>query len=162
MGDPTRVEITIHKDIYNRLAHTFFDSVEELETEFGICDTFEHSDNTVTIGADERNYAGWEELEEILIENEYEYDKKWYEGGEYGGGMQYWRKIKGKYKTFEIYDHDIYLIETLKEILKAKDIKKAINKHIKKAMLFEPTPLQPLKCNAEKFIEEINKKKKLV
>ncbi len=159
MGDRTQVWITVHKDVYNKLTRVHFKSEDEFLQTMYISNVSEDKNHNIALYAEEINHANWDELEGILQLNKYEYDKEWGDGAEYTAGHEYYRMINNKYKSFEIYAVSEEILTLLKNLLKNKDLKQAIKKEIKIREPFKPKPLQPLKCNAELFIEDINKKK---
>ena len=149
MGDRTDVTITLRKGDFEKVKEELVEETrnEEIVEDGGI----------VTITGTEINYGEWPQIEDTLQKNEIEYDRWWGRGGDYDSGTAYYRKVKGKYKSFEIYEGEELVSQCLNRLLEEskKDPKKlitVINKEIKKIRPWEPRNLD--EPNSVRFIKD--------
>jgi hypothetical protein len=162
MGDRTWVNIHIRKSDYDRIVREDFEGNED-KFESAIYveekDDSHYGDHIIQLYASEINYAEWSELESLLKDKQIEFNKDWGDGGEYSAGEAFFRLVKGKYKSVEIYSSQQSELNVLNEIYKMiedgkdiKSVKKAIDKKIKQLMPFDPEPLH--KPNSVRYIQE--------
>ena len=151
MGDRTTVNIYLRKgDFKNLIDKKFKGEQASFIKEVGASEVTEHG-NMITVAGEEINYADWEELESLLNNNNIDYDKEWYAGGDYEGGWEY---VRGE-QSFEVtdsYKNSILLLEELRQIKDPKKLIEVIEKNYKELKPFEPAPLD--KTNSVRFIED--------
>ena len=145
MGDRVYAEVAITKANY--LKHK--EKCDSYEYEF------RDNGNTVSFVNDQANYAAMD-ITDFLSELEIPYDKSWEKGGDYEGGEEFARKVKGKYLVHEIYSGQDKTLEEFKEILSLKaDPEKLIAKLKEKIKELEPFEVTPLdQHNSIDFITE--------
>lgn len=151
MGDRTYVKITIHTDYMDKLLAKY-GSEEKLRQEVDADGIFADEG---AFEASEVNYANWDTLENLLKEEEIEFNKEWGPGCEYSEGEAYYRKVGKEFKFVELYSSSIKLADELEKILNSKNPLKEAKKKLKELRPFKIEPLARCPNNAEKFIEKL-------
>ncbi|MHC1728550.1 MAG: hypothetical protein AB9866_21540 [Syntrophobacteraceae bacterium] len=123
MGDRTHVTIEMRLIDWEWILRAEFKDDElAAEREIGAdeLDWYWANDcDLVMLYSAECNYANWSELEELLRKHEIEYNKEWGQGGDYGSGNEYVRRLPdGSLRSVEIYDSEeslAYFVKNLKD-----------------------------------------------
>lgn len=145
MGDRTHTEVTVHKLVYKQLLSRYGGDESKLQNDLGIDETT-HDENTddVFLICYEANYGEMETLEKLLWASKFDYDKEWANGGEYTAGEKFCRNINGEMQSFEVYDDQKLLLNTLLELrdLSPVEMMKVMETKIKELQPFKPEPLK--------------------
>jgi hypothetical protein len=138
MGDRTNVTITVRKTDYERLLAKEGQSKPAFRDAVG-ADEIDDDGDLVVFRGYEINYADWDDLEDILKENQIPYDKTWDAGGGYSAGESYVREFDGEMKELEFYEDESKLIEFLKAVkdLPADEIKAKVQEEYKRQFPWE-------------------------
>lgn len=151
MGDRTYCAVTIHKHYYNQLIQELGE--KELE-KIIYSDETEIDGDEVRFVCYEANYGNWEELTNLLVERNIEYDRRWESGGDYGPGNEYARIVNGEYILHNIYDDGDAIVDELKIFLNETDPIKMRELVEKRLLELEPFKIEPLKLpNSIDFIK---------
>lgn len=162
MGDRTTVSIRIKESDWVALAKKYEGGNEtKFETRVGVEENEFLENGIVHVTAYEVNYAEWNTLEDILKEEKVPYDKEWAAGGDYRGGVAYYRLHEGQYRGYEIVEGEDDLIRELEEILRiiktecySKElIYNIVEGRLKIKRPFIPSPLN--ESNSVDFMKEI-------
>ena len=145
MGDRTHTEVTVHKSVYKQLLGKYGGNKEKLRNELDIDEILIDEDcDNVNLICYEANYGEMEELEKLLWDSKFDYDKEWQNGGEYGAGELFCRNVNGEMKKFEVYTNQQLLLNTLLELkeLPQEELMKVMETKIKELQPFKPEPLK--------------------
>ena len=153
MGDRTYTAVTVHEHVYNQLLSTYNGDEDAMIKGLDIDEINHDSDTMVELICYEANYGEMKTLEDVLRKANFEYDKHWQAGGNYGEGTMYVRNVNGSLVSTEIYQEHQYLIDFLKTLkdLTPDEVVKAMKDKIIEHEPFEITELKA--HNALDFIK---------
>jgi hypothetical protein len=137
MGDRTNVTITVRRKDYDRLL-----AVDESEATFRDAigaDTIDDDGDWIVIRGYQINWGDWDDLQDLLKENQIPYDKSWDAGGGYSAGESYVRVVNGEMQELEFQEDEMKLVEFLKEVkdLPAEEIKAKVQEEYKRQFPWE-------------------------
>ena len=152
MGDRTYASIKISKYDYHRHKKEL-DKIAK-----GQYLDVDLQEDTVEFIDDQANYGELPILNDFLLENCIEYNKRWEAGGDYEAGEEFARNVQGEYKIHDISDTGVKVLQVHLDIMEIiegtggdiEKVKEYVEKHLNLLQPFEITPLH--KPNSINFI----------
>lgn len=159
MGDRTTATITITKEDYNNILRDYHGKDhDKFMNEYGLESFEDYGDTVVELIDYQANYGHIEKLESFLEDNQYEYDLRWENGGDYAAGELSCRRLDNKMITHEIYDEQAMVLNALQKLAAIEDgddLRKEVANMILALEPYPPSNLVPKCNNTLKYIEEV-------